>query len=132
MPEAADGFWKPQSEHEQAPPGETGSYARIQNISVHLQLRQTGDGTGDTPGRYRPVWCRNVNSTSSLLNPNLGFAELAPRGQDKVLSPRYESLRTSTTTTNRGRKRCPPKSIQPRTVWNPQRTSCLLNPSLGS
>ena len=44
-------------------PRRIGSHARIQTISIHLQLQQTGDETGDPPGRYHPARCGNPDAT---------------------------------------------------------------------
>ena len=52
----------------------------------------------------------------------------APR-EDKVSSPDDTSFYTSTTPTNRGRKRRSPVSIPPRAVWKPQ--SHLIGDWLG-
>ena len=109
-------------------PGRIESHARMKNMSIDLQLQQTGDETGDPRGRYRPARCRNLNSTgSSLLTPNLGFVGPAPPGVDKALSPHHESFHTSTTPTNRGRKRWSPVSTPPSRVWKPQLGVCIAS-----
>ena len=77
----------------------------------------------------------NPSSTVSLLPEvsfNLRFIDPAPPAENKVPTQHHESLHTSTTPTNRGRKRLSPGSIEPRTVWKPQpHSGCLLNPNLG-
>ena len=88
-------------------PGMIRSHPRIINPSIHLQLQQTGDENGGLPGRYRPAQC---------ANPNLGFVEPAPPGEDKIPSLDQKSVHTSTTITNRGQKRWTPGSIPPRTA----------------
>ena len=88
--------------------GSTRSHRRINNASIHLQLQHTGGENGDPPGRHRPAQCGN-------LDP--GFVEPAPPGEDKVPSPDQKYCHTSTTSTNRGRKRRLPGSIPPRIVW---------------
>ena len=101
-------------------PGSILSHPRTRNYSIHLQLQQTVDANGDPPDRYRPERCGNSNRTSCLLNPNQRFVEPAPPGEDNIPSPDQEYFRTSTTPTNRRRKRCPPGSIPLSTVWKPQ------------
>ena len=55
-----------------------------------------------------------------MWNPNLGFVEPAPPGEDKVPPPDHESFQTSTNSTSLGRKRWSPESIASRTVWKPR------------
>ena len=93
------------------PSGRIRSHPRITNHFIHLHLHQTGGKDGGTPGRERPPRCGN---------PNQGFVEPAPPGEDKIPSPDHKSFHTSTKVTNRGRKRWSPGSIPPRTVWKPQ------------
>ena len=89
--------------------------------SFHIYtIQQTGDENGGLPGRYRPTRCGNPNPTGCLINPNLGFEQPAPPGEDKLSSPDQKSFHTSTTPANRGRKRWSPGSIPPSTVWKPQ------------
>ena len=88
--------------------------------SLHTsKTQQTGDENGGSPDRYRPARCGNPNPTGCLLNPNLGFFDPAPPGEDKMSPPDNKSFHTSTTA-NRRRKRRSPGSIPPRTAWKPQ------------
>ena len=87
------------------------SHPWIRIPSIPLQLQERGDENGGPPGRYRPARCGNTNP---------GFVEPAPPGEDKVISPDQKSVHTSTTPTNRGKKRWSAGSIPPRTVWKPQ------------
>ena len=77
-----------------------------------LQLQQTGDETGDPPGRYRFARCGIPNSTGSLINPNLGFVDLTLPGEDKVSSP-HQSFHTSTTSSNWGENGGSPGRYRP-------------------
>ena len=114
-------------------PMKIGSHDRMKCISVSLQLQQTGDETGDPPGRYRPARCENPNSTVSLLNLNLnlGFSEPVPPGQDKVSSTHHEYFHTSLTPTTRDDNGDLPGRYCPVWCGTPNLTSCLLNPNLG-
>ena len=111
-------------------PGKIRCHAWIKNLSIYLQLQQTGGKTDNPLGRYRPARCENSNSTRCLLNPNLGFVEPAPPGKDKTSSPDHKYLHTSTTPTNRGRKRWSPDRYRPAQCGNPNATGFLLNPNL--
>ena len=44
-------------------PGRIGSYPRIRNPSIYLQLQQPGGENEDPPGRYCPARCGNPNHT---------------------------------------------------------------------
>ena len=95
--------------YSQRQPGTIWRHPQIRNRSTYLRLQQTGNGNGDPPGRYYPARCGN---------PNLGFVDPGPPGEDNVPPPDHESFHTSTTPTQRGRKRWSPGSIPARTVWN--------------
>ena len=108
-------------------PGRIRSHARILNVSIHLQLQQTGDENGGTPDRHLPSRCENPNPTGFLLNPNQGFADPAPPEEDNMPSADKKSLHTFTSPANRGQKRWSPGSVPPSTGWKPNPTGSLLN-----
>ena len=92
--------------------------------------RKTNTGCGP-PDRYRPARCGNLNPTAFLLSSNLGFVDTSPPGADKTSFPDTKSFHTSTTPTNRGRKRWPPGPIPPRMLWKPQPGVRRPSPALG-
>ena len=75
---------------------------------MSLPLQKARDEIDEPPGRYRPARCRNSN---------VGFVEPVPPGEHKARCPNRRTFNTSSTPTNRGRKRWLPGSIPPRTVW---------------
>ena len=66
--------------------------------------------------RPRPTGGRRVRGGSCPSREPRGPA--AP-GEDRIPSPDQRSFHTSSTPTNRGRKRLSSESIPPRTVWKP-------------
>ena len=88
------------------------------NPSIHLQLQQTGDETGDPPSQRRLARCGNPSSTGSLLHLNLGLVGPAPPGKDKIPSPDQKSFLTATTPTNRGQNDGAPGRYRPSRYGN--------------
>ena len=64
---------------------------------------------------------RKRRSSGSMRcgNPNLRFVELAPPGENKILSPDDKSFHKSTTLINRGQKNVPPGRYRPAQCGNP-------------
>ena len=58
-----------------SPSGRIRSHSLIAHPSLHVHLQQTGVENGGPPGRYRPP---------RGGNPNLGFVQPAPPGEDKI------------------------------------------------
>ena len=87
-----------------AAPGED-SVPSPDHKSLHTATKTINQGRKRwTP---RPIPPRTVWKPQShrLIAGWLGLVESSPPGEDKVSSPDYKSFRTSTTPTNRGRKR---------------------------
>ena len=66
-------------------PGRIGSHPRIINLSIHLQLQQTGYENGGPPGRYRPARCGNPNQ-AGYHNQENTRSRVAPSTSRRVRS----------------------------------------------
>ena len=98
-------------------PGRITFRRRIISPSIRIQLRQTRDENGCSPGRCRPARCGIPNLTDCFL---AWVCRASATGEEKVPFTDQKSFRTSTTRTNPGRKLLSPGSITPRTLWKPQ------------
>ena len=117
-----------------AAPGEDNFPSLDQNLSLSLQLQQTGDENADPRGQYRPSRCGNLNTTGWLLIGWGSWSQHAARAspRDNIEVPphpgmigshpriRNPSISLQLNPTTWGRKRTSPGPIPPRTVWKPQ------------
>ena len=87
-------------------PPEEGIYPhpQIENPSVHLQLRRTGDENSGSLGRHRSARFGNPNSTGRSLIGWDSCRSPVP-GEDRDPSPVPKAFHTSITSTHRGWKR---------------------------
>ena len=85
---------------------------------INLQLPTHRERKADLSDRYRRARCDDPNPAGRSLIDWGSWTSAAP-GEDKAASPDHKSFHTSTTPTNRRRKRWPPGLIPPSTLWNP-------------